>query len=278
MILLFGGTSETAPLATGIAGAGCAVLVTTATAVPLNTGNHPLITRRTGRLDETQMVELIGEKGVTAIVDAAHPYAVAVHETIGRVAARLALPCFVFRRPAELETERKEITPGSENDAGDAGRGYEIVFAENHEEAAALAFTKGRPVLLTTGSRNLPPYAAAARKSGISLAVRVLDAEESLASCSEAGIPAEMIIAGRGPFSVEDNLAAIKRFKIGTIVTKESGKAGGLDEKITAARLAQCRLIVIKRPPASPSDLVFDNFSALTAAVKRHCENNVLTR
>ena len=58
MILLIGGTSETASLASGMAAAGYAVLVSTATEVPLAIEEHPRIHRRTGRLDEAGLVTL----------------------------------------------------------------------------------------------------------------------------------------------------------------------------------------------------------------------------
>jgi len=72
IILLIGGTSETAPLASGLAEAGYEVLVSTATAAPLAIGDHPRIARCAGRLDEEEMVALGKEKGIRTIVDAAH--------------------------------------------------------------------------------------------------------------------------------------------------------------------------------------------------------------
>lgn len=257
MILLVGGTSETAPLALGLARAGCAVLVSTATDVPLDTGDHPLISRRSGPLVESRMVELIREKDITALVDAAHPYAASVHDTISRVSAQLNIACFIFRRPVELEAEE--------------GDQKGITFAENHAEAARYAFAEGCPVLLTTGSRNLIPYAAEARRTGIPLAVRVLDSPESLAACRDAGIPDGMVIAGRGPFSVDENIAVIHQFNIGTIVTKDSGRAGGFSEKRTAARISGCRLIVVRRPAASAAGPIFEAISSLVDAVAVHC-------
>jgi len=72
IILLIGGTSETAPLASGLAKAGYEVLVSTATAAPLAIGDHPRIARCAGRLDEEEMVALGKEKGIRMIVDTAH--------------------------------------------------------------------------------------------------------------------------------------------------------------------------------------------------------------
>ena len=249
MILLIGGTSETAPLASGLAGAGYGVLVSTATDSRLNVGDHPRISRRAGRLDEEGMVALGKEKGIRAIVDAAHPYAVAVHAAVQVAAQCLGIPCLVFRRPEAL-------TPESP-----------VRFAADHAEAAEMAFAEGRPVLLTTGSRNLASYAEAARRTGVPLAVRILDAPESLAACRAAGIPEDLIIAGRGPFSVAENIAAIRRFGIGVIVAKESGRAGGIDAKLAAARRENCRVIILRRPETSASSPAFDQPEALISAL-----------
>jgi precorrin-6A/cobalt-precorrin-6A reductase len=250
MILLIGGTSETAPLASGIARAGYAVLVSTATDAPLAIEDHPRIRRRMGRLDEEGLVALAREQGIRAIVDAAHPYAAAAHATAQNAAKRLGIPCLVLRRP-EAQTS-----------------GGAVQFAADHKEAAALAFANGRPVLITTGSRNLTPYVEAAHRTGIPFAVRVLDAPESLAACRAAGIAEERIIAGRGPFTLEANLTAIRRFGIGVIVTKESGRAGGLDAKIAAARQANCLVVVIRRPEAPATEFAFENPEALIVALQ----------
>ncbi len=250
MILLIGGTSETAPLAEGLAAAGYEVLVSTATDVPLAVGDHPRISRREGRLDEKGIVALAGEKGVCAIVDAAHPYAAAAHASAYRAAQRLDVPYLLFRR-AEADME-----------------GEDIHFAADHAEAAEMAFAFGRPVLLTTGSRNLAPYAQAARRAGLPYAARVLDTRESREACRAAGIPEDRIIAGRGPFSLEENLAAILRFGIGVIVTKESGRIGGVDAKLAAARQTYCEVIIIRRPETPTSGPVFDDPAALIAALK----------
>ena len=250
LILLIGGTSETAPLASGLAAAGYEVLVSTATDVSLAVAEHPRIRRRTGRLDEEGLVALAEGKGIRAIVDAAHPYANAAHTAALNAANRLEIPCLVFRRP-EAETS-----------------GMPVRFAADHREAAALAFADGRPVLITTGSRNLAPYAEAARRTGIPFAVRVLDAPDSLAACRQAGIAEEQIIAGRGPFTLEENLAAIRRFGIGVLVTKESGRAGGLDAKLAAARQANCQVIVLSRPKTPGTEFAFDDPAALIAALQ----------
>jgi len=246
VILLLGGTSETAPIATGLAQAGYQVLVSTATEIVLDTGIHPQITRRQGRLNEEDMVELCGKHGIAAIVDATHPFAAAVHITAQKTAQRVGIPCITFSRPAVVNSG--------------------ILQAASHEEAANVAFSLGSPVLLTTGSRNLEPYLTKSHATGLPLFVRVLNEPESLAACRKIGIAEPFILTGRGPFSVEENRLVMKKYQIGVLITKDSGTAGGIEAKLAAAQKESCRVVVIQRPPV-PCDHVFNNITDLLAAI-----------
>jgi len=231
LILLLGGTSDTPPIALRLVQNGYRVLVSRATDIPLETGTHLNIESRSGSLDERGLVELIDHRGIRAIVDATHPYAVVIHATASQVAAEKGIPYLCFVRPAAVDV----TTPGVE-------------FALDHSAAAVAAFRRGRPVLLTTGTRNLAPYVEQARLTGLLLIVRVLDHPQSPVACLRAGIPPDHILVGRGPFSVEDNRRHIRSFGIGVLVTKDSGAAGGTAEKIESARAEGCNIIVVSRP------------------------------
>ncbi|MDQ7783407.1 MAG: precorrin-6A reductase [Desulfomonilaceae bacterium] len=251
MILLIGGTSETGPLASALAQLGWKVLVSTATDVPLDVGCHPNVAHRSGKLDEEAMAQLISERGVRVVVDASHPYASTVRSTARKVCQLLGVPYVSFVRPPAVEPEDF------------------IRFASDHEHAAAQAFAFGRPVLLTTGSRNLAPYAAQASRTGIDLIVRVLAHPDSVNACLHAGIPKAHILTGRGPFSTQDNRSVIRRFGIGCLVTKDSGIAGGVPEKIEAARLEKCRVVVVGRPDETDetSCSTFDELISMPATL-----------
>lgn len=248
VILLLGGTSESAPLAMGLAEAGFSVLVSTATDVPLDVGEHPMIRRRAGALDEKSLEKIIVDERVEAVVDAAHPYAAAIHPVAKEVAARMGLAYFRWMRPAAL------------------GTAASVHSAVDHVEAARVACSFGRPVLLTTGSRNIQPYVRAARYSGIRLVARVLASAPSVEAARAAGVSEENIVTGRGPFSFEDNVSTIRRFRIGVIVTKDSGEAGGVPAKLDAARSEGCEVVLVKRPQESP-DAVFSDMADLIHAV-----------
>ncbi len=240
MILLLGGTSETGAIATGLAERGHSVLVSTATDEPLDVGTHPRIQRRSGRLDDGGMLALVRARRVTAIVDAAHPYASAVHRTARRVAESAGIPHIVFCRPAS------------------SCRAPHLHEVADHDEAAEIAFSFGRAVLLTTGSSVLAPYTAASRRTGLPLAARVLARPESLRLCREAGLSEACIIAARGPFTVEQNRQHIRRFGIGVLVTKDSGDAGGVQAKLDAARLEGCQVVMIRRPDLAALGAIAD--------------------
>ncbi len=137
-----------------------------------------------------------------------------------------------------------------------------------HAAAAREAFQCGRPVLLTIGSKNLGEYVEQARQTGLALVVRVLDWPASIAACRRAGIEPSQILAGRGPFSVEENRRQIRAFGIGVMVAKDSGRAGGTPEKLEAARLENSQVIIVRRP-AWLADNIFSELEPLLEAICR---------
>lgn len=243
MILLLGGTSESAVVASALAQAGLTVLVSTATDEPLDVGSHPNIRRRCGRLDEQAMSDLVAREGIAAIVDAAHPYAAALHVTARAVARQTGIAYVRLARP------RSNLDDGPQG-AVNASQQY---IAADHAQAARLAFSFGRPVLLTTGANNLLPYAQESARTGIVLVARVLNRTESLEACTQAGIDASHIIAARGPFTLEQNVQHIRQYGIGTLVTKDSGDRGGTAAKLQAARQENCHVVIIDRPALEDS-------------------------
>jgi precorrin-6A/cobalt-precorrin-6A reductase len=259
VILLLGGTSETAPLAAGLVKAGFAVLVSTATDIPLELADHPQLQRRSGPLDTPGLEELIRDNAIGILVDATHPYATAISTLAVETAYRLSIPCLTFIRPGIILGVASGV--GFETDR--------ITFAADHDEAARLACASGDPVLLTTGSRNLRPYAEEAKRTGTPLIVRVLPHPNSLEACRAAGLPVETVIAAKGPFSVEENINTIRKFGVGVLVTKDSGAAGGVPAKITAARLEKCRLIVVERP-LSGDGLMFQSVEKLIKYLEKN--------
>jgi precorrin-6A/cobalt-precorrin-6A reductase len=250
VILVLGGTSETAPLAEALAQLGFPVLVSTATEIPLDVGDHPLIQRRAGSLEEEGLINLISSHTIQAMVDVTHPYALEISSLANKVSEDLGVPYFRLNRP--------EVIP----------QGKGILRASDHHQAASLAVLKGEPVLLTTGSKNLEPYVEETSRKGLPLIVRVLPDPHSIQACLRAGLSSEAIVTGRGPFSVKENRELIRKYKIGVLVTKDSGTPGGTLEKIEAAEKEGCLVVVVTRTKEK-SEKSFDQLDELMEAVSK---------
>ena len=260
-ILIFGGTTEGRMLAQTISEFHkdrYSVTVSVATSV----GAHELVGINgikviVGRLDEEEMVRLFSEKGSDGgcedrvdmhlpydlVVDATHPYAVEVSANIRSAAARTGVRCVrLLRTDDDGETGGEPLQDRGLN----ADRtGCDAVYVDSAASAAAyLAETAGR-ILLTTGSKELGAFREIPADR---LYVRVLPTAAGIAACEQAGIPYRNIIAMVGPFSQEMNAATMRQYQIAWMVTKDSGKAGGFDEKMEACRETGARPVVIERP------------------------------
>ena len=244
MILLFGGTSETAEISERIAALGHDVLVSTATEIDLDTGSNRKIRRRSGRMDFDEIKSLIRDQGVEVVIDASHPFATILRDAARKAAESLDVPYLTFTRPA-------------------LAYDYEKLFmADDHDHAADIAFSFGETVLATTGSKDIKTYVERSIDAGVTLVARVLDHPGSIEACRAAGLEDDQIIAGRGPFTVEQNLEHIEKSGAGVIVTKDSGAAGGVGEKVRAAQLAGARVVIVRRPEQNDNG-VFETIDGL---------------
>lgn len=244
MILIFGGTSDTAEVARRIAGLGHEVTVSTATDINVDTGERDSVKRVMGRMTLDEIKEFIGDKNVQAVVDTTHPYATIVRDNARRAADETATPYLTFVRPA-LVYDCKNI-----------------IWADDYQQAAEIAFSFGKTVLTTTGSKNIGVFAAKSKETGVGMVARILDYPESIEACRKAGLSEDRIIAGRGPFTVESNLRHLQQYDVGVVVTKDSGLAGGVPEKVEAVKRSDRKIVMIKKPDHS-GDGAFESVDAL---------------
>ncbi|MGN0703290.1 MAG: precorrin-6A reductase, partial [Lentihominibacter sp.] len=224
-VIVFGGTSEGEEIACRLVDAGLDVTVCVATEYgdecQERTGSLKVIA---GRQDAARIEKTVANADIC--IDATHPYAYIASENIRQGCLNAGVRLMRYVRP-EDKLDDDVITV---NDAAGA--------------AEILQGIEGN-VLLTTGAKELATYAGADPER---LYPRVLPLESSLNACIEAGIPAKNIIAMHGPFIEEMNDALIHQYDIQTMVSKNSGKAGGFEDKLSACRKNGCRLIVIGRP------------------------------
>lgn len=180
------------------------------------------------RLPEKEMETLLRQRKFDLVVDATHPYAVAVTENIAAACAETETPYLRLIRSGSASPECAVFVP-------DIPHAVEYL---NHTNGNILLTTGSKELLLYTGIKEFVKRAYA----------RVLPMEESLASCQAAGLAPAHIIAMQGPFSREMNTAMLRAVDAKYLVTKEGGAPGGFAEKAAAAAEAGATLVVIGRP------------------------------
>jgi precorrin-6A/cobalt-precorrin-6A reductase len=225
---IIGGTSESVMLAQAIAekNFSCLVTVTTASAVKL----YPVLLNlriRVVQLNDFQIHQFIQQEKIIAIVDASHPYAIAISQTVIQIAQRLHLPYLRYERVALLPNKN-------------------ITELENFETLLAGNYLTNQRVLLTVGYKTLPRFKI--WQSQAVLFARILPSIESLKVALESGFTSDRLIAIRPPISMDLEKALWQQWNISLVISKASGQAGGEEIKQRVSQLLGTSLIVIARP------------------------------
>lgn len=198
-----------------------------------------------GRLDLGGMKEIFmaTKSDGCAVVDATHPYAAEVSKNLKEACLTTSVEYFRIIRASTLNG------------------GYKI-FDDTASAVDYLSLNEGN-VLLTTGSKDLEIFTRV-KNYGERLYPRILPAVGAVEKCVEMGFKHKNIICMQGPFSYEMNVAMINQIGAKYIVTKDTGRAGGFDEKIKAAETANIETLVIKRPE-DETGVSFDEFKDILA-------------
>lgn len=282
-ILVFGGTSEGREF-TGLLlaqGFSCTVCVATEYGAQC-LARHPKLEVRIGRMDCAAMISMLSAESFSCVVDATHPHAAVVTGKIQNACTETGVPYLRYqretgdvkadlmyadpRRPAaESDQTAVDSLHSSTASHSTSVSPLQAVYVNDMAEAAAfLRQAEGR-ILVTTGSKEIEQLSADLGDPS-RLVARVLPAEASLQACARAGLRGGQIIAMQGPFDTEMNCALISHYDVSWLLTKESGKAGGLPEKMKAA--AECGIgVVVIRSPERAADTGAALPAAGTAAI-----------
>ena len=217
-----------------------------------------------GRRDEEGFERLFETLAPAFVVDASHPFAAVVTETVRRACLKKKIPYVRFARPeGRMETEirpdkgRTEfVSAGENNDA-------ELIYARDAKEAADILKKLPGNILFTTGANTASVYVSALKDFNERAYIRVLDTKASVEACRAAGIKDSHIFPQIPPFSVEDNLALIRKYHIRVLVTKDSGRTGGVPQKLESIKRAGILGVVLSRPAENPKTSV-SSIDALT--------------
>ncbi len=248
-IILFAGTTEGRQLAEALTERECEVDAFVVSSygrevLPKNERLHVHV----GRLNEEEMAELFERLKPDLIIDATHPYAAAVTQNIYQAALGGGHPYIRIRR--STKEEAKPLSP------------HEIVVSDARAAADFLKHTDGN-IFLTTGSKELAEFTVIDNYEE-RLYARVLPSAAVASLCENIGIRGRHLIMMQGPFSTEMNHLMLKETKARWMVTKNSGKIGGFEEKCEAAQALGVGIVVIGKPQEQiPKERVYSVTEAL---------------
>lgn len=188
----------------------------------------PYLHIHTGRLSREEMEAFFLKEEPNFVLDATHPYAAEVTDNIKSACEKTG---FFYQRVLREQGKQAE----------------KAVYVESTEAAAEFLNTTEGNVLLTTGSKELKKFLGV-KDYKERLYARVLSLPSVMEECSAAGFEGKHLIGMQGPFSRELNEAMLRQFHCRYLVTKDSGKAGGFQEKIDAAFSCGAIPVIIGRP------------------------------
>ena len=214
MILVFGGTTEGRKAVEVLEESGSSYFYSTKTGEQDLTLHHGQ--RIDGALDAEAIQNFCRENEIRLMVDAAHPFAAQLHQTIAKVVEVLKIPAIRYER----------IFP--ERDAC-------LEWLDSYEQVP----TNIHILLATTGVQSiskLKPLEA----TGVKVFYRILNRESSITLAQKQGARIEQLCYFEDPKDVPVEADAI--------LLKESGLSGGFQEKVDAAKAKGMRILVLKRP------------------------------
>ena len=235
MILVFGGTTEGRKAVEVLEEGGSPYYYSTKTGEQDLTLHHGQ--RIDGALDAEAMQTFCRENDIRLIVDAAHPFATLLHQTIAEVSDALKIPAIRYER----------IFP--ERDAS-------LEWFDSYEQVPRDI----KSLLATTGVQSISKLKPLEAK-GVKVYYRILNRESSISLAQKQGATMEQLCYFEDPKEVPVEADAI--------LLKESGLSGGFQEKVDAAKAKGMRIFVLKRPETPAAFRIVNGPYGLRRAVEK---------
>lgn len=230
-VLIFGGTTEGRLLVEQLCEWDIEVHVSVATEygakmLPAFSNLHIHV----GRCDDEGMIALIKEIEPMLCMDATHPYATVVTRTAAFACEQCKIPY--------LRVVRKLFEPEQLKDC---------ICVESMQQAVEVLKKTSGNIMITTGSKELALFTNLCDYANRCFP-RVLDSAQVVEDCVALGFDIEKVISKKGPFSIEENREMLKETQASFLVTKVSGREGGFEEKLLAAKQAEVQVLCILPP------------------------------
>ncbi len=189
-----------------------------------------------GRMPPEQILEKLLSGAYDHVVDATHPYAAHITDSIRQAAEQAGVPYIRVNRDVSAETvDECRSEPG------------DILYFRSMEQIIDYLDQKDGRVFFASGSSGAPLYARMNNAAERSV-IRILPSEEAIAACRAAGFRGRNLMCMQGPFDQAVNEACFRFAKADYLVTKTSGGPGGFEAKIRAARSLGITILALEPP------------------------------
>lgn len=247
MILILGGTTEGRIAARTLEEAGKTFYYSTKGDEQEVTMHHGI--RLQGAMDELDLERCCREHNIQLLVDAAHPFAIQLHQTVEKVAHTLNLLVIRFER----------IYPPRDEE--------HIIWCEDFEDAIRQIRKEDIFTLLAlTGVQSIAKLKPLWQESACCY-FRILNRESSRRLAEREGFPEKHL---HYYHAGEDERILLQRLHPEAILIKESGLSGGFNEKVEAALQEGIRIFAIRRPPMPGSFMIVNGEHGLRRMIEKH--------
>ncbi|MCH2229514.1 MAG: precorrin-6A/cobalt-precorrin-6A reductase [Crocinitomicaceae bacterium] len=250
MILLFGGTTEGKRVISLLNEMQLPFLYSTKTKVETELGEFGK--ERNGALDFIGLKELINSAGIKNVINASHPFAQELHQTIDKASKILNIRVLRLERIYSRHIKQEFVT-----------------YANDYKEIIRMLVNdfQGKNLLALTGVQSIERFKPFWKDN--TCYFRILDRQTSLDIAERSDFPINQLIMKKPENLVGNEEELIDRFKIDVIVTKESGTTGKLEEKVQIAMKKEIRIIILKKPITPPSFIQIQNIEELKIILKQ---------
>ena len=245
MILILGGTTEGRIAARTLEEAGKPFYYSTKGDEQEVTMHHGI--RLHGAMDELDLERCCREHNIQLLVDAAHPFAIQLHQTVEKVAHTLDLYVIRFER----------IYPPRDEE--------HITWCDDFEDAIRQIKKEDIFTLLAlTGVQSIAKLKPLWQESACCY-FRILNRESSRRLAEREGFPEKNLYYYHAD---EDERILLQKLRPEAILIKESGLSGGFNEKVKAALAEGIRIFAIRCPDTPGSFIPIDGEHGLRRMVE----------
>lgn len=223
---------------------------------------------------EYQHIQTWSEKSsltmLSAVLDVSHPSNRTKFAAISQWCEQQSIPYIRLERPEIKIPNSSLIFPvyNWEEALLQVMQCFETLYLKKKQQVT---------VFVTTGSHQLESIVNCSFAGPVRFVVRVLSEGRIVQKCIDMGIHPRNIVAMQGPFSKELNRVLFKFYGADILLTRDSGREGGTDTKISAALELGLNVVLIKKAKVS-SGLTVNSVNELLDWVDKYQQTERISR